>query len=130
MKDEHEQSSGNDRPPSIGEINIERLIGRAYEPQTPDSDFAERVVSDMLAAARNEAARHARRQRTLKLLGRGLVKWGPAAAAAAILIAFLVSRITTEEPRPAVRRPQRVSTVAPLPAPREFRRIRRWWPAC
>ncbi|MBL7132742.1 MAG: FecR domain-containing protein [Phycisphaerae bacterium] len=120
MKDKHEQSSGNDRSGSIGDLNIERLIGRAYEPETPDKDFAERVVSDMLSAARNEAARRARRQRTLKLLGRGLVRWGPAAAAAAILIAFLVSRITTEEPRPAARRPERVSAAAPLPAPRDF----------
>ncbi len=117
MKEEYEQSERMDKPHSIGEINIERLIGRAYEPEMPDGEFAERVVADMLSAARNEAARRARRQRTLKLVGRGLMRWGPLAAAAALLVAFVATRIAREEPRPVVRRAERVTeAVVPPPA--------------
>ena len=120
MKDEHEQSDRNDKAGQIGDLNIERLIGRAYEPETLDKDFAARVVEDMLALARDEAAGRARRQRTLRLVGRGLLRWGPFAAAAAIMIALLVARMGTVERAIHVPGGEGVSAVARPPALKGF----------
>jgi tetratricopeptide (TPR) repeat protein len=50
----------NIETPDIGAHNVERLVGEAYLPETPDPDFVRRVEASLCASARELASARAR----------------------------------------------------------------------
>src|SRR5687768_5095289 len=97
--------------PSVADGNVENLIRKAYRPEAPGADFAQRARQRLLeaAAANPSTATHeepAMPARTLRLVRGPFPMFGPAGAIAAVLLVALglfmvLRRNTTLESNPA-----------------------------
>jgi len=95
MTDNHLPNGAASPAPDVVEQNLERLLEKAYKPEAPDAEFAQRV-RDRLAAAARERASSAPPRRWPTLRGRAV--WVLAAAAAVAGLAFLFHALTSPAP--------------------------------
>jgi ferric-dicitrate binding protein FerR (iron transport regulator) len=95
MTDNHLPHDPAPQVPDIAEQNLERLLEKAYKPEVPDAEFAQRV-RDRLAAAARERAPSAPPRRWPVFRRRALYSLAVAAAVAAL--AFLLNALTTPVP--------------------------------
>ncbi len=84
-------------PPDIVELNLERLLGKAYKPEAPDPEFVQRVRDRLAAAARERAPSLPMPRRWPSPSRRALGMLALAAALAGL--AFLLHALTAPPPR-------------------------------
>ena len=125
--------SDPDRREDVADQNVERLISKAYRPESPSPDFAQRVTKRMLAEASGRAAATPRRRQTALW---SVARW---AVAAVVLIAIgaALGRLltttawqpfagTTPPSRPVVGGDQPVSPMSGQAANHASRTARHW----
>jgi ferric-dicitrate binding protein FerR (iron transport regulator) len=94
------QANGASQAPDVTEQNLERLLGKAYKPEAPDPDFAQRVRDRLAAAARDSSFRESMNRRR-SVFGRRFLSALAAAAALAglaLLFNYLATPAVTVQP--------------------------------
>ncbi len=93
----NEIQPNDENVPNVGDQNVERLLGKAYQPETPDSEFVKRVEALMVSAAREGAEARAHESPRVTIARRPAYQWRKlawSAVAATILVGvgFVVGR--------------------------------------
>jgi hypothetical protein len=99
MTDKPHTNGASQQAPDVTEQNLERLLGKAYKPEAPDPDFAQRV-RDRLAAAAGERGVLPLPRRSI--FGRrflGVLAAAAALAGLALLFNYLATPTVRVEPR-------------------------------
>ncbi|HET6428224.1 MAG TPA: VIT domain-containing protein, partial [Phycisphaerae bacterium] len=108
----HPSDDRHDRQ-GVAEQNVERLLNTAYEPETPDPEFAEQVRARMQAAAADRSAPAQPIDLRIAPRAARALRWA-AAAAALIGLGMLLSQALTFRPAETPRRdPDRLVTPRP-----------------
>src|SRR5262249_4851849 len=98
MTDNHLPPAAPPEVPDVAAQNLERLLEKAYRPEAPDPEFAQRVRDRLAAAARERLpVVPLRRWPTVSRRAVGLL----AAAAALAGLAFLLHALTSPPPKPS-----------------------------